>query len=104
RLALLACGLVVLCDMLWQYSPSGLPQMLLLLLFNATIYALVRAVEAQYDGRRVDRWLAAVGVGFGLLALSHALTIWIFAGALIFCVFFFRPCGRSEERRVGIVC
>jgi len=93
RLALLACGLVVLCDMLWQYSLSGLPQMLLLLLFNATIYALVRAVEAQYDGRRVDRWLAAVGVGFGLLALSHALTIWIFAGALVFCVFFFRPRG-----------
>jgi len=93
RLALLACGLVVLCDMLWQYSLSGLPQMLLLLLFNTTIYALVQAVEAQYDGRRVDRWLAAVGVGFGLLALSHALTIWIFAGALIFCVFFFRPRG-----------
>jgi Dolichyl-phosphate-mannose-protein mannosyltransferase len=93
RLALLACGLVVLCDMLWQYSLSGLPQMLLLLLFNATIYALVRAVEAEYGGRRVDRWLAAVGVGFGLLALSHALTIWIFAGALIFCVFFFRPRG-----------
>jgi len=93
RLALLACGLVVLCDMLWQYSLSGLPQMLLLLLFNTTIYALVQAVEAQYDGRRVDRWLAAVGVGFGLLALSHALTIWIFAGALVFCVFFFRPRG-----------
>ena len=93
RLALLACGLVLLCDMLWQYSLSGLPQMLLLLLFNATIYALVRAVEAQYDGRRVDRWLAAVGVGFGLLALTHALTIWIFAGALVFCLFFFRPRG-----------
>jgi len=94
RLALLACGLVVLCDMLWQYSLSGLPQMLLLLLFNATIYALVRAVEAQYNGGRVDAWLAAVGIGFGLLALTHALTVWIFAGALVFCVFFFRPRGR----------
>jgi hypothetical protein len=93
RLAMLACGLVILCDMLWQYSLSGLPQMLLLLLFNATIYGLVRAVEAQYAGRRVDRWLATVGVGFGLLALSHALTIWIFASALVFCVFFFRPRG-----------
>jgi hypothetical protein len=93
RLALLACGLVVLCDMLWQYSLSGLPQMLLLLLFNATTYALVRAVEAQYDGGRVRAWLAVVGVGFGLLALTHALTIWIFAGALVFCVFFFRPRG-----------
>ena len=94
RLALLACGLVLLCDMIWQYSLSGLPQMLLLLLFNATIYALVRAVEAQYNGGRVGVWLAAVGVGFGLLALTHALTIWIFAGALVFCVFFFRPRGR----------
>jgi Dolichyl-phosphate-mannose-protein mannosyltransferase len=94
RLALLACGLVVLCDMLWQYSLSGLPQMLLLLLFNATIYALVRAVEAQHDGGRVGAWLAAIGIGFGLLALTHALTIWIFAGALVFCVFFFRPRGR----------
>jgi hypothetical protein len=93
RLALLACGLVVLCDMLWQYSLSGLPQMLLLLLFNATIYALVRAVEAQDGGGRVGAWLAAVGIGFGLLALTHALTIWIFAGALVFCVFFFRPRG-----------
>jgi hypothetical protein len=93
RLALLACGLMVLCDMLWQYSFSGLPQMLLLLLFNATIYALVRAVEAQYDDRRVDRWLAAAALGFGLLALSHALTIWIFVSALIFCVCFFRPRG-----------
>src|SRR5262252_11116790 len=34
RLALLACGLVLLCDAMWQYSLSGLPQMLLLLLFN----------------------------------------------------------------------
>jgi hypothetical protein len=93
RLALLACGLVLLCDTLWQYSLSGLPQMLLLLLFNITIYTLVRAVEAHYEDRRVDRWLAAAALGFGLLALSHALTIWIFAAALIFCVCFFRPRG-----------
>src|SRR5215469_17901012 len=48
RLALLACGLVLLSDSIWQYSLSGLPQMLLLLLFNATIYALIRAVEKHY--------------------------------------------------------
>jgi hypothetical protein len=93
RLAQLACGLVLLCDAIWQYSLSGLPQMLLLFLFNATVYALVRAIEAKYAGGRVGYWLVAVGVGFGLLALTHALTIWIFAGALIFCVFFFRPRG-----------
>jgi len=93
RLALLACGLVIICDALWQYSLSGLPQMLLLFLFHLTVYALVRAVEAKNGGRSVGFWLAAVGAGFGLLALTHALTIWMFVAALIFFIFFFRPRG-----------
>jgi hypothetical protein len=91
RLALLACGLVLLCDAMWQYSLSGLPQMLLLLLFNLTVYALVRAIENHYADRSAHIPLIATGVGFGLLALTHALTIWMFVGALIFSVFFFRP-------------
>ena len=48
RLALLVCGLVLLCGAMWEYSLSGLPQMLLLLLFNSTVYLLIRAVEAQH--------------------------------------------------------
>ncbi len=67
--------------------------MLLLFLFNCTVYVLARAVEAQSEGGRVGPWLALVGLGFGLMALTHALTIWIFAGALIFSIFFFRPRG-----------
>jgi hypothetical protein len=94
RLALLACGLVLLCDTFWQYSLSGLPQNLLLLLFNATLYALVRAVEAQYRGELAVIWLVAVGIGFGLLALTHALTLWIFAAALAFSICFLRPRAR----------
>jgi hypothetical protein len=93
RLALLACGLVLVCDMMWQYSLSGLPQMLILFLFSLTLYALVRAVTAKYAGGRVGVWLAAIGVGFGLLALAHGLTIWMFVAALIFCAFVFRPLG-----------
>jgi Dolichyl-phosphate-mannose-protein mannosyltransferase len=93
RLALLGTALVLICDTIWQYSLSGLPQMLLLFLFNATLYAMARAVRAQYAGGRVGVWLFATGIGFGLLALSHALTIWMFVGALIFSLFFFRPRG-----------
>ncbi len=93
RLALLSCGLVLVCDTIWQYSLSGLPQMLLLFLLNVTVYAMVRAVQAQYSGGFVGIWLGAAGVGFGLLALAHALTIWMFLGALVFCIFFFRPRG-----------
>lgn len=93
RLAILATALLLLCDMFWQYSLSGLPQMLMLFLFSATIYALVRAVQAQNAGGRVGVWLAVAGVGFGLLALTHALTIWIFVAALFYAIFFFRPRG-----------
>jgi hypothetical protein len=95
RLALLACALVLICDTIWQYSLSGLPQMLLLFLFNLTIYFLVRAVQARYAGARVGTWLVLTGVGFGLLALTHALTIWIFIAVLIYSAFFFRPRGRA---------
>jgi hypothetical protein len=93
RLALLACGLVLLCDAMWQYSLSGLPQMLLLLLFNAAVYLLVRAVEAHYAEESTTKWLIAAGAVFGLLALTHALTLWIFLAAAIFAAFFFRPRG-----------
>ena len=89
----MTCALVLLCDMFWQYSLSGLPQMLLLFLFNCTVYVLVRAVEARYGGGRVGTWLALVGLGFGLLALTHALTIWILVATLVYCFFFFRPRG-----------
>ncbi|MEY2544274.1 MAG: hypothetical protein QOE81_1735 [Verrucomicrobiota bacterium] len=95
RLALLACGLVLLCETMWQYSLSGLPQLLLMFLFNSTVYLLIRAVESQHRDESSLKWLVAAGVGFGLLALTHALTLWIFLGALIIAGFFFRPRGWS---------
>jgi hypothetical protein len=101
RLALLACGLVLLCDAMWQYSLSGLPQMLLLLLFNVAIYLCVRAVEADFAGEPTWKWFAAIGAVFGLLALTHALTVWIFFGAATFAAFFFRPRGWSAAIILG---
>ena len=91
RVAILTCSLVLICDTIWQYSLSGLPQMLLLFLFCLTIYGLLRAMQAQFGGGPVGIWLAVAGFGFGLLALTHALTIWIFVAALLYCVFFFKP-------------
>ena len=88
--------------MMWQYSLSGLPQMLLLLLFNLTVYALVRAVEEKVNGGPVSFWLAAAGVGFGLLALSHALTLWMFAAAFLFALAGV-PLGEGEAVADGTV-
>ncbi len=95
RLALLGCALVLLGDIFWQYALSGLPQMLLLLLFNLTLYTLVRAIENQAQGESKPLWLALAGAGFGLLALAHALTIWVFLPALLFSAVYFRPRLRS---------
>src|SRR5205814_211881 len=80
---------------------SGLPQMLLLFLFNVLLYLLVRAVEARYAGEPVNLWLFAAGLTFGLLALTHALTIWIFVAALIFAFFFFAPRGWAAAIMLG---
>ena len=63
---------------------------------HASICPCARS-KRDIAGGPVGIWLAAVGAGFGLLALSHALTIWIFVGALIFAVFFFRPRGWARD-------
>ncbi len=101
RLAAVACALVLLGDSFWQYALSGLPQMLLLLLFNLTLYCIMRALDAPASQKSKLRWLALTGAGFGLLALSHALTIWIFGAALIFSAFHFRPRLRSLAFLLG---
>jgi 4-amino-4-deoxy-L-arabinose transferase-like glycosyltransferase len=114
RLAVWAVALTLLSNMCWQFTLSGLPQMLMLLLFNLALYALTRAVEinvaltaiaagnapaatgeASRPGPRVAvlLWLAVVGVLFGLLTLSHGLAVWFFLGLLIFVGFSFRQRG-----------
>ena len=48
-----------------------------------------------YDTVATLGWLAATGLFFGLLALTHGLTMWIFAGLLAVTLIFFRPIGRG---------
>src|SRR5208282_4818833 len=73
RLAYMAVGLTLVCDMMWRYSLSGLPQMFLLLLLHLNVYALLRAVRARYLNEPYLGWMAVLGVGFGLMALTHAV-------------------------------
>ena len=95
RLALLGMGLVLVADTFWQFSLSGLPQMLMLLIFSGCTYALVRALETRQSGKNTLGWIAMAGALFGLLALTHGLTAWMFFGALIFVAILFRPIGRD---------
>jgi hypothetical protein len=111
RLAFWAVCLTLLTDLCWQYTLSGLPQMLMLLIFSAALYTFLRAIEAHTAVDEappapedenapvpkpknrtvaVSLWLLATGGLLGLLALSHALTISIFVGAATFSFLYFR--------------
>ena len=91
RLALLGMWLVLVCDVFWNFSLTGLPQMLMLLIFSLVNYCLVRAIENRGAEKNALLWLALSGVGFGLLVLAHGLAIWIFIGALVYMGFAFLP-------------
>lgn len=88
------CAILMLfCETLWSYSLSGLPQMLMLLLFSCGVYFVYRAVEAATEGRIAMTPAVVAGVFFTLLALTHWVTVWIALGYIIFAAVAFRPRG-----------
>ena len=85
--------LMLFCEIFWNYSLSGLPQMLMLLLFSCAIYFTYRAVEDTAEGRVPFASAVTAGVFFSLLSLTHYLCIWIALGYIIFAAIAFRPRG-----------
>lgn len=93
RLSLLACAIILLTDMMWQFSISGLPQMLMLLLFSGVVWLTLFAMKNHERTPFVLGSLFAAGILFGLMTLAHGLAIWIFLGWLIFALVYFHPRG-----------
>ena len=90
------CAILMLfCETFWNYSLSGLPQMLMLLLFSSAIYFAYRAVEATAEGRIAMTPAIIAGVFFTLLALTHWMTVWISLGYIIFAAVVF-PASRDR--------
>lgn len=88
------CAILMLfCETFWDYSLSGLPQMLMLLLFSCGMYFVYRAVEAASEGRIAMTPAIIAGIFFTLLALTHWMTVWIALGYIIFAAVAFRPRG-----------
>lgn len=88
------CAILMLfCETFWNYSLSGLPQMLMLLLFSCGLYFVYRAVEAAEEGRVAMTQAIIAGVFFTLLALTHWMTVWIALGYILFAAISFRPRG-----------
>lgn len=95
--------LMLLCDLNWQFSQTGLPQMLMLLLFSLATFFAYRAVENTKEGRIALVPALLAGVFFGLLALTHWLTIWIILGFALYAGFFIRPRGVAGLASLGFV-
>lgn len=85
--------IMLFCQTFWDFSLSGLPQMLMLLLFTSALYFAYRAVEAQAEGRFPLVPALIAGLFFTLLALTHWMTVWIALGYVIFAAVAFRPRG-----------
>jgi hypothetical protein len=101
RIAWLSAAFVLLADQFWQFSLSGLPQMLLLFLFSCAAWVLAVAIRARREGRGTIRSLAVLGFFLGLMALTHPLTLWISAAVGVFCAFYF--CGKIPRFLVPVI-
>ncbi len=98
------CAILMLfCETFWTYSLSGLPQMLMLLLFSCAIYFVYRAVEAAEEGRIAMTPAIIAGVFFTLLALTHWMAVWIALGYIIFAAIAFKPRGIIGLTVLGLV-
>ena len=88
------CAILMLfCEVFWNYSLSGLPQMLMLLLFSCGLYFAYRATEASAEGRLAMIPAMVAGIFFTLLALAHWMTVWVSLGYIIYAAISFRPRG-----------
>ncbi len=95
RLATITVVMMLFCNHFWHFASTGLPQMLMMLLFSLALYCMVRALAARDMEERTWPWHAGAGLAFGLLALTHPLTASIFVGALIYTAIVHAPRGRD---------
>lgn len=93
KIAWLTAIVVFLSDMMWRFSVSGLPQMLMLFLFSVALLLLHHAITARLEEStgRMLLSLAGVAVLLGLMTLAQPLTVWLFLGFLAAVFAWFRP-------------
>jgi hypothetical protein len=103
RIAGATAILMILSDLMWKFTQTGLPQMLMLLLFSCALFFIYRTLEASIENRADIGSLVIAAVFLSLLALSHWLTIWIILGFAVYAAFFFRPKGISGFMVLGVL-
>ncbi len=93
KLSLIGCAIILLTDLMWKFSLSGLPQMLMLFLFSGAVWLTVFAMHRRDQFLPVLISLFGAGLLFGLMILAHALAFWIFLGWAVFVAVYFQPRG-----------
>ncbi len=93
RIAGVMAILLLLCDLIWQFSLSGLPHMFMLMLMSAGLYFTYRGVENAAEGNSALGSVFSAAIFFVLLALTNWICIWVLIGFLVFTVVYFRPRG-----------
>ena len=95
KIASIVAILMLVSDHFWSFSQSGLPQMLMLCIFSGACYLIWKAIQRQEAGLSPIVPVILSGFMFGLLALAHWMTLWIFFGYILFCISYFKPRGIS---------
>jgi len=103
RIAGVTAILMALCDLNWKFTLTGLPQMLMLLLFSCALFFAYRAVESKNEGRGPMGSVLITAVFLALLALTHWLTLWITVGFILYAAFFLRPKGVAALSVIGVI-
>jgi len=85
--------LMLCCELMWNFSLSGLPQMLMLFLFSSAMFFVYRALDNVQEGRLPLTPALLAGLCLILLTLTHWICVWILIGYLIFAAVAFRPRG-----------
>lgn len=85
--------LMAVCDLMWRFTHTGLPQMLLLLLFSCAMFFMHQALERTIEGRSSLVPVLIAAVFFTLMVLTKWLTIWLVLGAIVYALFTLRPRG-----------
>jgi len=102
-IATVTATLMIFCELMWKLSQSGLPQMLMLMLFSAALLFVWRAVENSEENKSILRPLIISGIFMCLLVLTHWITLWIYIGYVIFCALYFKPRGIIAGALIGML-
>jgi len=83
--------MMLFCELMWKLSQSGMPQMLMLMLFSCAMLFLWRGIESSEENKPPLVPVLISGMFMCLLVLTHWLTIWMYLGFVIYAAIYFKP-------------